>query len=641
MEVTRTFDLLDRYINRFGNKEVALAGKKNGTWITYSPREYERLVNEMSYGLLALGISGGDKVATISNNKPEWNFVDMALAQIGAVHVPIYPTISEEEYDYILNHSDSRLLIVSGKTILAKVKNIAEASPAIEGIYSFDELDEVENYKAILELGRQKADEFQNKLQEIKQSIDAYDLVTIIYTSGTTGKPKGVMLSHYSLVTNAIATTKAHYLDHRHRALSFLPLCHVYERMMNYHFQYKGLSIYYAESLGTIAQNIKEVKPHIFNTVPRLLERVYDGIIEKGKNLPATQKAVFFWAVKLGLQYDPYKTNPIYQTRVRLARKLVFSKWREGLGGQIVAIVSGGASLQPRLERIFWAADIRIAQGYGLTETSPVIAVNHIEKPHIKIGTVGKILDGVDAKISDDGEILCKGPNVMMGYYKNPELTDEAIDEEGWFHTGDVGIIDPDGFLKITDRKKEMFKTSSGKYIAPQAIENKLKESPYIEQVMVVGENEKFASALISPSFSVLHKWASRKKISYRENDELVAHEKTQELFQKEIREINKVLGDHEKIKRFRLVCEEWTPARELSPTLKLKRTYLYEKYSELLEAIYGHPHQPHLKNAEQAADAVHKRSARRPKSLNTRALKEKLRKASKKVLSGSGNRPK
>lgn len=590
MSVTRTFDLLDRYSEKFP-LDTALAGKENGKWVRYSTQDYINHVNWISYGLLALGYKKGDKIATISNNRPEWNFVDLGLAQIGITHVPIYPTISTEEYDYILNHSEVKAIILSSKIIWNKISEVVNSIKSIQKVYSFNEIDELNSWKEIIELGKQNESKFNDEVAEIKSSIGINDMVTLIYTSGTTGNPKGVMLSHNNLVTNFISTSRAHALGYGHRTLSFLPLCHVYERMMNYHFQYKGISIYYAENLGTITTDIKDVKPHIFNTVPRLLEKVYDGIIGKGKNLPYIKKVIFFWAVKLGLRYRlNHKYRFFYNFKLKIARKLIFSKWKEALGGEDLLIVSGGAALQERLARIFWAAGLPVLEGYGLTETAPVIAVNFHSPCICKFGTVGKVLENVEVKINNDGEILCKGPNIMLGYYKSDDLTTEAIDKNGYFHTGDIGLLDDDGFLKITDRKKEMFKTSAGKYIAPQVIENKLKESFFIEQAMVIGENEKFASALISPNLKFLHDWSSQHKIQYRDNTELIQIPEIIARYQKEINKFNQGFGDAEKIKRFRLVCEEWSPQTgELSPTQKLKRNVVYEKYEEIIGEIYQH----------------------------------------------------
>ncbi len=589
MEVTRTFDLLERYRELFSSKEDAFAGKMNGLWYKYSSDDYIHNSSLFSYGLMALGLKKGDMVATISNNRPEWNIVDMGLSQAGIVHVPIYPTISKEDYEFILNHCEPKLVIVSDKQLLEKIRPIAESAKSIQDIYTFNEIEDAKNWTEILRLGEENAAKYGDKLGKIKQSISPGDMVTLIYTSGTTGFPKGVMLSHTNLVTNFITTSKVHNLDHRHTVLSFLPLSHVYERMVNYHFQYKGMSIYYAESMGTIVQDVNEIKPEVFNSVPRLLERIYDRIIGKGKDLPPIKKRIFFWAVDLGLKYEPHGNSAWYNLKLRIADKLVFSKWREGLGKKLQIIVSGGAALQPRLEHIFWAAGIKVIEGYGLTETSPVIAVNNLTTMEVMFGTVGPALEDVEIKIAGDGEILCKGPNVMLGYYKAPELTAEAIDADGWFHTGDIGIIVDNKYLKITDRKKEIFKLSSGKYIAPQVIENMFKESFFIENLMVVGENEKFASALISPNYEFLHSWAGKHGIKFRDNMELIQNPQVVARFQLEVNEINKKLGLTEHIKRFRLVCEEWSPqSGEMSPTLKLKRKVVAEQYRDILLEIYG-----------------------------------------------------
>jgi long-chain acyl-CoA synthetase len=589
MEVKRTFDLLGRYHELYLQKPDALAGKENGKWITWSTKDYIEQAGWTSFGFMALGLKKGDMVATISNNRPEWNIVDMALSQAGIINVPIYPTISKEDYDYILNHAQPKFVIVSDKQLYAKIKPIVAGAPSIKEIYTFDMVEGAKNWKEIRELGKKNENKFREKLTEIKASILPGDLVTLLYTSGTTGFPKGVMLSHNNLVTNFISTAKVHHLNHHHRVLSFLPISHVYERMANYHFQYKGLSIYYAENMGTILQDLKDVKPHVFTSVPRLLERVYDKIIGKGKDLPYIKKQIFFWAVNLGMRYNPHKNGFWYDVRLKIARKLIFSKWKEALGDNVEIIVSGGAALQARLATIFWAADMKVLEGYGLTETSPVISITNLTTMEIKFGTVGPVIDEVEVKIADDGEILCKGPNVMLGYFKAPDLTAEVIDKDGWFHTGDIGIFEDGKYLKITDRKKEIFKLSSGKYIAPQVIENKLKESFFIENLMVIGENEKFASALISPNYEFLHNWAGVHGIKFRDNEELIANPQTIARIQKEVTEMNKNIGLTEQIKRFRLVAEEWTPATgEMSPTLKLKRKVLAEKYKEQILEIYS-----------------------------------------------------
>lgn len=588
MEISRTFDIIDLNCEKYPRKDM-LGGKQEKEWITYSTEEVRNNINWVSYGLLAMGFKKDDKIATITPNKPEWDFIDMALAQTGMIHVPIYPTISTEEYSFILQHSEVKAIILGNKGIYNKVSPVASALNDQNLIFSIDKVDGIRSFWEIIEIGKQNEAKYRDEVKEIKDSIKPEELVTIIYTSGTTGNSKGVMLTHKNLVSNLLTTSKFHELGYGHRALSFLPLCHVYERMMNYHFLYKGLSVYYVENMGTISEAIKEIKPHIFNTVPRLLEKIYDTIIGKGKNLPWVKKHIFFWAVNLGLKYKIEGNSPFYNFRLKIARKLIFSKWREALGNEVHVMSSGGAALQNRLEKIFWAAGLPIIQGYGLTETSPVISASPYKIGEIKFGTVGPAIENVEIKIADDGEILCKGVNLMMGYYKAPELTAEVIDEDGWFHTGDIGIIEDGKYLRITDRKKEIFKLSAGKYIAPQPIENRLKESFFIEQVIVIGENEKFASAIISPNFTFLHDWCSIHKIQFRDNRDLIELAPVTDRFSKEIREVNKTLGDHEQIKRFRLVTEDWTTqGGELSPTLKLKRNFLTSQYKDLIAEIYS-----------------------------------------------------
>lgn len=587
MEVTRTFDIVHWSHEKYPRKDM-YCGKTDGEWIKYTSEDAVNNVNCVSYGLLSMGFKKGDRIATITGNKPEWNFADLGIAQAGMIHVPVYPTISTEEYSYILRHSDVSAIIVGNKSIYSKVSPVSGNLKNLKEIFSFDQFEGVRAFNEIIEEGKKNETKFRTELENIKKSIKPDDLVTIIYTSGTTGGSKGVMLSHNNLISNVLATITAHDMGYGHRAVSFLPLCHVLERMMNYHFQYKGISVYYVENMGTVGEVVKDVKPHLFNTVPRLLEKIYGNIIGKGKSLPWVKKQIFFWAVNLGLKFRLKGNSGFYKFRLKIARRLIFSKWREALGNEVNVIVSGGAALQSRLERIFWAAGIPVLQGYGLTETSPVIAVNPLRINDIKFETVGPVIRDVEVKIADDGEILCKGPNVMLGYYKAPELTAEAIDSDGFFHTGDIGIIEDGRFLRITDRKKEMFKTSAGKYIAPQAIENRLKESFFIEQAMVIGENEKFASALISPNFAYLHDWCFLHKIQFRDNTELIEITEVIERFSREVKEVNKLLGEHEQIKRFKLVTEEWTPqSGELSPTLKLKRNLISQHYRELIADIY------------------------------------------------------
>ena len=522
MDVSRIFDLLPRYKKKFKPKNDVVAGKENGEWVRYSIDQYIEIVNNISYGLLKLGIKKGDNIATISNNRPEWNFIDMGILQTGAIHVPIYPTISESDYQYILDHAEVKYVFVAGKELLRKIEHILPNIPTLKGLYTFKKHEGFKHLSELIELGNQNPEP--KKLESIKASIKSNEIATLIYTSGTTGNPKGVMLSHNNIVSNFKAVSKIPPIGEEGKSISYLPLCHVYERMLNYLFQYLGISIYYAENLGTIVDNIKEIKPEIMSTVPRLLEKVYDKIIMKGRKLTGIKKMIFFWSVNLGLRYELDGANGWwYEYKLKIAKKLVFKKWQEGLGGRLEIMVSGGAAIQPRLVRIFTAAGIPVLEGYGLTETSPVIAVSNFWKNGIKFGTVGPILKDVKVKIAEDGEILCKGPNLMLGYYKAPKLTEEVIDKDGWFHTGDIGKIEDTGQLRITGRKKEIFKTSLGKYISPQLIENKFKESPFIDVIFVLGENQKYAAALVVPDFEHLRSWCRVKEIKYTTNKEMLA----------------------------------------------------------------------------------------------------------------------
>lgn len=590
MEIKRTFDIVDQLVEKH-NKDIALSVKRNGKWENFSTNEYKENVDNFSYGLLALGFKKGDKIATVSNNRPEWNFIDMGMGQVGVVHVPIYPNIGPDEYRHILKHSDAKIMIISSAEVYEKLKPLVDETPSIEKIYTFDVVEGVSNWSEILELGKSNKEKFEAELSKIKDAIKPTDLFSIIYTSGTTGLPKGVMLSHDNFISNVMGTRDILPLKPDEKVLSFLPLCHVFERMANYLFQYNGCPIYYAESIETIGENLKEVKPHGFAAVPRVIEKLFDKIILKGKELTGIKRTLFFWAVNLGLRYETNNANGFfYEKQLALANKLIFSKWREALGGNVKALVSGGAALQPRLARIFHAARIPVLEGYGLTETSPVIAVNEAEYPGLKFGTVGPILKNVEVKIAEDGEILMKGPSLMLGYYKNPEKTKEVIDEDGWFHTGDIGKILEHNILQITDRKKEIFKLSTGKYVAPQVVENKFKESNFIEQIMVVGADEKYAAAIICPSFEFLHDWCSIHNIKYRDNLDLVQIPKVLERFQQEIDELNQSLSRHEQLKKFEITCQEWLPdTGELSPTLKVKRRFLKEKYKIKLDRMYGY----------------------------------------------------
>lgn len=591
MELTRLFDILELYRTEYAGKDDAFAKNVDGTWIKYSSEEYIDLCTNVSYGLLELGLEKGDRVATISQNRPEWNMMDMGIAQAGLVHVPIYPTISSAEQAYILNHCEAKVLCVSDAMLMKQVKPVLEQIPSLKAVYTYNEVDSEKQWLELIALGKSVAEKHQQTLNDIQQATKPEDLLTIIYTSGTTGNPKGVMLSHHNMLSNTLMSRPRLPIKHPERAISFLPLCHVYERMVNYIYQVNGIGIYYVENLAKIGDYVREVKPQMFNTVPRLLEKIYDNFIKKGKDLTGVKKIIYFWAVKVAHQYKkPGKNSWWYEKKQGLADKLIFKHWRAGLGGNIKIITSGGSALQERLIRIFWAAGLRVYEGYGLTETSPVIAVNDPRSyDRVRFGTVGPILENLEVKIADDGEILCKGPSIMMGYYKDEAQTKETINEEGWLHTGDIGVLEDELFLRITDRKKEIFKNSAGKYIAPQVIENIMKESSLIEQAMVVGENEKFASALISPNFDYLHFWASKHKIHYRENKDLVRQKVVINRMQKEINKVNKRLGQVEQIKRFRMVCDSWTPeSGDLSPTLKLKRKELYTKYDHILKEIYS-----------------------------------------------------
>ena len=588
MEVTRIFDLLIRYEIEYQPKDDVLAGKENGEWIRYSLKKYRETANAISYALLKLGVKKGDKIATISNNRPEWNFVDMGIMQIGAIHVPIYPTISEDDYQYILKHAEVKYVFVAGKELIRKMGHIIKSIDNIIDAYTFADVEGYSNFKEILKIGNNNPDP--KKLDEIKDSIDKRDVATIIYTSGTTGFPKGVMLTHDNILSNVKACEGIFNVNQYSKGLSYLPLCHVYERTVNYILHYKGVSVYYAENMATIVDNIQDIKPHIMTTVPRLLEKVYDRIVAKGRKLRGFKKQVFFWALNLGLRYEYDKPwRLLFNIQLMLANKMVFSKWREAFGGRMVSIVSGGAALQPRLSRVYNAAGIPVVEGYGMTESSPVIAVNTYLPHKRKVGTVGPPVKGVEVKISEDGEILVKGPNVMKGYYRDEEMTKTAI-VNGWLHTGDVGIVDKKGMLKITGRVKEIFKTSMGKYISPVLIENKIKESPFIDQIMVLGENQKFAAALVVPDFEHLGSWCRIKGINtFKSNAEMIANKVVRDRFKREIDQFNKHFGDTEKIKKFDLIDHEWTiDTGEITANLKLKRSHIQKKYEDKINKLFA-----------------------------------------------------
>jgi long-chain acyl-CoA synthetase len=589
-EIKRTFDILS-YLEKNHPSEKNLSVKRNGKWDSFSTADYRRNVDNFSLGLIAQGFKKGDKIAIVTNNRPEWNFIDFGMAQIGCVQVAIYPTISEVEYLHILSHSEARILIVASKELYLKLKPIYDQVESLKDIYSIDEVEGVKNWTEITELGASKEKELRPQLIERRDNIDIHDLLTLIYTSGTTGLSKGVMLSHNNVVSNfKLAARVTGYLNPGDRALSFLPLSHVLERVGNYLWQAQALEIYYAESIETLGANMQEMKANIFITVPRVFEKVYDKIINKGRELSFVKKMLFFWAVNVGDKYDPNPANrsAIYNFKLKIANKLIFSKWRAALGGELKGVIAGGAALQPRLARIFWAANILVQEGYGLTETSPLISATRPSYPGVRWGSVGVVPPELEVKIAEDGEILEKGDNLMLGYYKNPEMTKEVIDEDGWFHTGDIGTIDEERMLTITDRKKEMFKLSGGKYVAPQPVENKFKESQFIEQIMVVGANEKFAAAIIVPDFVFLHSWCFIHGVKFRENTDLIAKKVVIDRYQKEVEKYNADLDWVQQVKVFRLVADEWTPENGmLSPTQKLKRKKVYEKYIPLLNEIY------------------------------------------------------
>ncbi|MDC6365087.1 MULTISPECIES: AMP-dependent synthetase/ligase [Flavobacteriaceae] len=587
-KVTRLFDFPYYQLNTLP-LEKALVTKQNGKWVATSTQEYIDKTNAVSRALLRLGVKPNDKIAIISmTNRTEWNIMDIGVLQIGAQTVPIYPTISEEDYEYVLNHSEAKYCFVSCGEVLEKVLSISTKLKKLKDIYSFDELGNCKNWKEILDLGADTSN--QKNVQELKDQVKPEDLATLIYTSGTTGRPKGVMLSHDNIVSNVVSSEKRVPFESGGSALSFLPVCHIFERMILYLYQYCGIEIYFAEGLDKISDNVKEVKPNVMTVVPRLLEKVYDAIIAKGALLTGVKKKLFFWAVELGLKFKPYGQNGwLYNQKLALARKLIFSKWQDGLGGNLEIMVSGSAALQPRLARVFAAAGMPVMEGYGLTETSPVIAVNDERNKGWKIGTVGRIIDGVEVKIADDGEILCKGPNVMMGYYKDSEKTAEVM-TDNYFHTGDIGEIDSEGFLKITDRKKEMFKTSGGKYVAPQLLENRFKQSRFIEQIMVVGEGEKMPAALIQPNFEFLHEWANRHEVTIGENSDIILNDKVIARIQQEVDSANEEFAKWEKVKQFRLTPDVWSvDDGHLTPTMKLRRKIIREKYQSLYNDIYGH----------------------------------------------------
>ncbi len=590
-EPTRLFDCIELHL-KDSPSEVMFAAKENEIWKKYTTQEVSDIVNMLSAGLLQLGINQGDnspegrdKIAVISRNRPEWLMLDLAVQQIGAVLTPVYPTISANELEFVLNDAAVKIVFVSDHDLFEKVNGIRPNLPALQEIYTFDEVSQVKHWKEILSFAN---NDLIKEVKTISGKIRYEDLATIIYTSGTTGKPKGVMLSHKNILSNVLDSMSCFPPGDNMKALSFLPLNHIFERMVSYIYLFKGTSIYYAQSLEAIGDNIREVKPQMFTTVPLLLEKVYNRIMDKGKELTGIKRSLFFWAHNLATKFEINRNQgPLYNLQLSIANKLIFNKWREALGNEIKCIVSGGAACQVRLIRIFTAAKIVVMEGYGLTETSPVISVNQYKEEGRMFGTVGPLIRNVQVKIADDGEILCKGPNVMMGYYKRPDLTAEAI-EDGWFKTGDIGMLIDDRFLKITDRKKEMFKTSGGKYVAPIAVENKLKESNYIENLMVTGAEKKYVGALITPAFDQLKKWCEQKNIPGTTNEEMIKNEEVKELYKNEVEHFNKDFNHVEQIKKFELLPNEWSvETGEMTPKLSLKRKVIMEKYKDAVNRIY------------------------------------------------------
>lgn len=587
MEVTRIFDLLDNYLEQYPQQEAALAYKRGGQWRRYSIQEYVELTNLISYGMLQLGIGRGDNVGIVSGNRPQWNMLDMAIMQIGAISIPIYPTISQEDYRYILNHAEMKMIFIEGKDLRRKLEPVLPDVKTLKSIYVFDETDG--DYKfldQLIELGREN--QAPEKLKELKNSVKDNDLATIIYTSGTTGNPKGVMLSHRNIVSQ-IENLKSIPSSWSKTSLSFLPLCHAYERMLVYLYQYKGMSVYYAESLATIADNIKEINPTMMSAVPRLLEKIYDKLYLAGKKLSFVQRNIYYWAFHLATRYQLEGMSAWQQWQLKLADKLIYTKWRAAIGGNFDIVVSGGSAIQPHMASFFSAIGMPVFEGYGLSETSPVIAVSQRGKNGRKFGTVGLPLPGVDVKLGDRNEILCRGHNVMLGYYRDPELTAQVIDSDGWFHTGDTGRFTPEGQLVITGRLKSIFKTSFGKYVNPQAVESKFTESPLIDQMIVVGENKKFAAAIMTPDFTYLKSWAKLHHVEAASNEELIKHPVVLKRYTEEVKKYNHYFGDYEQVKRWILVPDEWTqPNGMLSPTLKIKRNVIEERYREQIEKLFS-----------------------------------------------------
>ena len=587
MEVTRLFDLLPYSREKYPDLKVALAAKQGQQWRTYSPEEYIDLVQNTSYGLIQIGLKPGDKVALISGNRPEWNVVDMAVMQAGGIPVPIYPTITESDYRYILSHAGVRFLFMEDKSILRKIKNILQEMPEIAGVYSFDPCEGYPVLKTLTDQGRSNPSP--EILEQRKSAVKPDDISCLMYTSGTTGFPKGVMHTHRSVLSNIMGVEKTPTAACK-VAFSFLPLCHAYEKMLVYLYQYKGMSIYYAQSLGTLVENLKEVKPNIMGAVPRIFEKIYDKLYISGKHLPPFQQKIYYWAFELAKQYKIEGNGWIFRMKLALADYLVYKKWRKAVGGDNFEIfISGAAALKPFLAAFFSGIGMPVFEGYGMTEASPIIAVHHDKKFGRRIGTVGQPMPGVEVKIAPDGEIICRGDNLMAGYYKDEALTKEVFDEEGWFHTGDLGKFVEYGHLVITGRKKSLFKTSFGKYVNPEGLENKFSESPLIEQIVVFGESQKFPAALILPDFTILKNWCTEQNIPFTTPEMIVQHKEVRARYQQEVNHYNEFFGEVEKIKKFALIPDEWSQDTGIiTPTLKVKRNVVADRYKEVINTLFS-----------------------------------------------------
>ena len=585
----RLFDLVPRFIEKYGYKDCLFAGKVDRQWVKYNGQKFYELTNSISYGLLKLGVKKGDRIALIATNCPEWNMIDLAIQQVGAICIPIYPTISHADYEYIFNHSEASIVFVINKHLYNKVSDIITSTPSIKDTYLIRASEGLKSLQDLIDLGNENKDE--TALEAVKAEVKNEDLATIIYTSGTMGNPKGVMLTHRNILSIVEYLCPLYPINETHDAISYLPLSHIYERAVQYCHIYLGCSTYYVDNLGAIVETMAEIKPQHFSSVPRLIEKVYHTIVRKGQKLKGIKKPIFFWALRLAERYDETKKHNgwFYRQQLKIADKLVFKEWRKVFGNKLELIISGGAAIQPRLVKIFTAIGIQLSEGYGLTETSPVIATNSLTLGKLKAGTVGVVMDNQEVVIAENGEILIKGPNVMLGYYKDEEKTKEVIDENGYFHTGDKGCFDEDGLLKITGRIKEIFKTSMGKYVSPVLIENKIKESPFVNELLVIGEGQKFAAALIYPNFEHLKSWCNIKGIPYTTDEEMITNKDVIMRFRKEIDKYNAELGDYEQVKKFELIAKEWTvESGEMTASLKPRRSKIMQNYADLVEKIYA-----------------------------------------------------